>query len=1007
MEVYQRPAQETLVLPEKAASAPSWAVFDPAWYRATYPDAPELPDDALLEWHLRDGQTRAYSPNRYFAEAWQRRFWPGIQALIDGGAYPSAFDAWCRGAHVSRQPHWLFDPAEYFHRFPDLTPDALARAGLVNLYDHYLRLGAPEGRIGHPLFDPAFYVAHFDPEDARHVRDMPFDHYLRRLERHEPELRPSLFFRPDWYAGRYPAAARLVDAGVYGSLLEHYLCNDTPSAFDPSPWFSEEHYLAANPGIAAALGPAGFRDGFSHFLKYGLQERRSPHPDLDLDWYASRPEVKAGIAAGKASDAFVHWILIGLPGGLPGRPTPAGPVLGPEATVMFQRRADAVWSAFASRKIDFSHDGAPSLTAIMVPTGGIARTLVTLTALRACYRGQIDLILIDSGGSAAGEDLETYLTGQTVLRFGVPLTAAASRDAGLVCAAADTVLFLDDGIDPLPGAIERLNSDPSIGAVGARLMSPDGTIFEAGGIVWRDGGLTRYCQGQPPLTPEANFVRDTDYCSTRFLVARKSILDALEDQAEGIAGTGHDSADFCVRIQRAGGRVVYDPGVLVFLPVGPEDPDPDGQAAFAAAHQAYLAGQFDPGPEAPLAARGPGRGQRRILFVEDSVPLRRIGSGFVRSNDVVRALAAAGAEVTVYPMRDNGFPFAAIRTELPETVEVMHDRTVADFAAFRAARQGHYHTVWIARTHNLDLIHQTIDAMTGPDGQRVRIVADTEAVASLRRAEQAAVMDEPFDLEAALRDELRNLGVAAAAVAVTEAEAEVLRGHFPGPVAVLGHGVAAAPTARPFEERAGILFVGAVHGMTHPNYDGLVWFVDEVLPRIEESLGWRTRLTVAGYIGPEANLDRFKGHARVTLRGPMADLTPLYASHRVAVAPARFAAGIPYKVHEAAGLGVPIVTTTLLARQLGWEDGEALGAADRDDPAGFAARVVALHGDEALWTRIRDAALDRVRTQLDRETFAARAVALASGDAVRPATTPVEESPSFIGGEVIEFQRKV
>ena len=34
-----------------------------------------------------------------------------------------------------------------------------------------------------------------------------------------------------------------------------------------------------------------------------------------------------------------------------------------------------------------------------------------------------------------------------------------------------------------------------------------------------------------------------------------------------------------------------------------------------------------------------------------------------------------------------------------------------------------------------------------------------------------------------------------------------------------------------------MLFVGAIHDVDSPNYDSLCWFVDEVLPLIENSLG--------------------------------------------------------------------------------------------------------------------------------------------------------------------------
>jgi glycosyltransferase involved in cell wall biosynthesis len=201
-------------------------------------------------------------------------------------------------------------------------------------------------------------------------------------------------------------------------------------------------------------------------------------------------------------------------------------------------------------------------------------------------------------------------------------------------------------------------------------------------------------------------------------------------------------------------------------------------------------------------------------------------------------------------------------------------------------------------------------------------------------------------------------------------EAGLLRTLGLGNPAVIGHMREVTPTSRPFAERAGLLFVGAMHRMDSPNYDSLCWFVDEVLPIVEQSLGWETRLTIVGYTAPEVVLDRFRDHSRVTLRGALPQTAKLYESHRVFVGPTRFAAGTPYKVFEAASFGLPCVTSSLLARQLGWRDGEELLSAEVSDAAGFAARIVALYQDEALWQRLRDGALGRLRRENSRERYA-------------------------------------
>ena len=146
--------------------------------------------------------------------------------------------------------------------------------------------------------------------------------------------------------------------------------------------------------------------------------------------------------------------------------------------------------------------------------------------------------------------------------------------------------------------------------------------------------------------------------------------------------------------------------------------------------------------------------------------------------------------------------------------------------------------------------------------------------------------------------------------------------------------------------------------------------MDEVLPLIEQQLGYEMRLTVAGFIGEGVDFDRFRDHSRITLLGTVADMSPLYNSHRLFVAPTRYATGLPYKIHEAASYGLPVVATDLLRRQLAWTDGEDLLAADLADPAVFARQVLALYRSEELWNRVRAGAAERIWVECGRETYA-------------------------------------
>ena len=151
---------------------------------------------------------------------------------------------------------------------------------------------------------------------------------------------------------------------------------------------------------------------------------------------------------------------------------------------------------------------------------------------------------------------------------------------------------------------------------------------------------------------------------------------------------------------------------------------------------------------------------------------------------------------------------------------------------------------------------------------------------------------------------------------------------FPA-VSVIGHMIEPKPTAPPFAQRAGLLFVGAIHTQDSPNLDGLAWFVDDGAAADRGGTGMGNQADHRRIYRTRHRPGRFEQHPRITLYGPVADLTPLYAANRIFVAPTRYAAGAPYKVLEAASRDLPVVATDVLCRQLGWAEDQDILVAGR------------------------------------------------------------------------------
>ena len=98
----------------------------------------------------------------------------------------------------------------------------------------------------------------------------------------------------------------------------------------------------------------------------------------------------------------------------------------------------------------------------------------------------------------------------------------------------------------------------------------------------------------------------------------------------------------------------------------------------------------------------------------------------------------------------------------------------------------------------------------------------------------------------------------------------------------------------------------------------------------------------------------------VIVHGHLPDIAPYMDGARIALAPLRYGAGVKGKVNMSMAHGQPVVATSCAVEGMHMRDGEDVLVADtaRD----FADAIVRLYEDEALWTRIRDAALRNVET---------------------------------------------
>lgn len=547
------------------------------------------------------------------------------------------------------------------------------------------------------------------------------------------------------------------------------------------------------------------------------------------------------------------------------------------------------------------------------------------------------------------------------------VTSAANLGFGGGCnrGAAETsgefLVFLNDDVEVLPGWLEALvetaDLHPDVGALGSLILSPDGTVLEAGSIVWRDGSTVSVGRGASVEDNPYNFQRSVDYCSACSMLVRRQQWEAVGGFDRRYFPAYYEDVDLCFELARAGFRTLFEPRSRVihresasssltrkvFLSLR-------NRETFLRKWAREVAACEPPAPTDPRAvarAVEKSRGSRRLLMIDDRPPQRGSGSGFSVLLDAIEALDDTGYAVSVATSDRIDGDLAALSDLGVHVMRQPPDTVLSDLGQM-------FDRVLISRPNNF----QRYAPLVRQFQPQASLVYLTEALYYRRMQRQLDLATDPMERErhAAEMLEWRRLErtiplQADEIICVSDEEAAILAsvaGHCPIEVVrPVVRGL--APTAAGFSDRADLLFTpGWLAGDASPNVDALRWFVIDVLPRVLE-VRPDIRLRVTGGNPPPAA--RALAGAAVDLLGFTPELRFQYEAARVAIVPMRFGAGVKLKCLEALQYGVPVVSTSVGAEGLGLHDSRAVVVAD--DPRDFAASLLRLYESPEAWTRQR------------------------------------------------------
>lgn len=180
--------------------------------------------------------------------------------------------------------------------------------------------------------------------------------------------------------------------------------------------------------------------------------------------------------------------------------------------------------------------------------------------------GEGEIIVIDNASSDETPQMLAEFPWVRVVRNERNLGFAGANNQGAKLARGEFLVLLNNDIVAHPGWLASMIQkarEPGVGAVGARLLFPDGTIQHAGVRIDQIAfGMTGFMPFHdlvrvPGDYPAACESRDLAVVTGACLLTPRSLYEELGGLDEGF-WNGYEDVDYCLKLRERGLRVVYD-----------------------------------------------------------------------------------------------------------------------------------------------------------------------------------------------------------------------------------------------------------------------------------------------------------------------------------------------------------------------------------------------------------------------------------------------------------------
>jgi GT2 family glycosyltransferase len=603
-------------------------------------------------------------------------------------------------------------------------------------------------------------------------------------------------------------------------------------------------------------------------------------------------------------------------------------------------------------------DASPDASIVIPVYGQLAYTLNCLESLFTHgSRCSYEIIIVDD---VSPDDSSRYLPLVKGIRYHLQPQNGGfinSCNTGAAIATGRHMVMLNNDTRVVEGWLDELLESfslwPKAGLVGSKLFYADGSLQEAGGIIWRDGSSWNYGRNDDPNRPHYSHARQVDYISGCSIALPAALWRELNGFDRLFTPAYCEDADLALRVVAAGREIWFQPQSRIVHYEGKTSGTDTGAGtkAYQVINSKKLFLRWQErlsrrrrNADAPYFERER-EVRKRILVVDITTPTPNQDAGSVQTFMALQCCLELGYKPFFVPV-DNWLFQPGYTTDLQRIgVECAYAPYELDFGLYMARYGWLFDAVLVYRPSVMERCISTIRE-AAPQAALLFHVADLHYL----RMERTAALNDDDDLRAAAaamkEREQAMVNAADCTITHSDAEAEILR-EMSGrdnivtwPLMFEYFG-----TRVPFERRRDVCFLG---GYGHPpNVDAVFYFVKEIFPLLRKAEPG-IRFLIAGSRAPEEI--RALACEDIEVLGMVEDLRELFDRARVFVCPLRAGAGVKGKVASSMSYGLPVVSTDIGVEGAGLDHETHVLVANGADE--FAEATLRLYRDENLWNRL-------------------------------------------------------